>query len=498
MRRLVGLVVVFATMGAYAQTANSPSKLALSSAFITGSKTYTVAQLARTIGPHVGQQVTPALLDQLAADIRAQYRQDGYVEPTVVPVDGESPSSTPRLHIFEAHISEIAVRGNPGPYFDAIMKLASPLQSGSIHKDRSRLYLRSIAELPGLTVQATFEPRGVDPSGYTLVLNVTYDAMNATASAHNRGTAELGRTIIGAQTRFNGVLGMQEAVTLFGATAMEGSRYRYVGGRIEKRFGATYGSVEVVDSRAEPDRAWFYSTHLVQAEARTAVFDNGTTRFESLGFLSSRDSHADSFGTNSEVTRTRAIGAGFSGSTATSTSTTRLWSVINQGIDDYGAFASPTQGAAPALSFTTTTLGLIHVKALSPLWQLRCDFDGQWASQDLPVAERFTFGGARFGKAFDPAELIGDSGAALSLQIIRQVGKSIPWLEASRVYMQADYGYAYDNHERVDQEAASITAGVSGRIAALFGSLELSQALETTNQERLGHPRAFFYLQTQF
>jgi hemolysin activation/secretion protein len=172
--------------------------------------------------------------------------------------------------------------------------------------------------------------------------------------------------------------------------------------------------------------------------------------------------------------------------------------VIYQGIDDYGAFASPTQSVAPALSFTTATLGFIHVKALSPLWQLRCDFDGQWASQDLPAAERFTFGGARFGKAFDPAELIGDSGAALSLQIIRQVGKRTPWLEASRVYMQADYGYAYDNYERISQEAASITAGISGRVAALLASLELSQALKTANDEPLGHPRAFFYLQTQF
>lgn len=33
-------------------------------------------------------------------------------------------------------------------------------------------------------------------------------------------------------------------------------------------------------------------------------------------------------------------------------------------------------------------------------------------SDSLPPGERFTFGGARFGRAFDPASLIGDSGAA--------------------------------------------------------------------------------------
>jgi len=499
MRAKFGLAIVL-TASICANTNAAQSGTPLSSAFVTGSKTYTVGEFTPLIGPHIGEPVSRTLIDQICAEIQALYRRDGYVEPTIIAPDSELSSSTPRLHIFEAQIAEIEIRGDPGPYFETIMAQAAALQSSSINRERSRRYLRSIAELPGLQLRAAFEPRAGQPSSYVLVLNVTYQSVSASVSVHNRGTADLGRTIAGAQVSLNGLLGAQEALTLTGAAAPGSGGYQYVGARLERRFGGTQATIDMANSRAEPEGNSNYSAQLARLELKTTAFDDGATRVEPLLAIAARDSDGkDSQRDTFDTSRTRTLEAGLAVLRTTPATRMSLWSTVTRGLDDFGAAAFTIYGAPPDLAFTKTAIEIGYVRSLSAKWQFRLDLDGQWSGNDLPAAERFTFGGSRFGRAFDPAELIGDSGAAVSVQVGRSQIWQDSWIRSVRMYVQADYGYARYNRSVFAEDAASITAGVSGRMSSMMTSFELSKPVDSPNEGTdPGSVRAFFYMQMGF
>jgi len=497
MRAVFLLVVVLAT-GVQAHA--TQEQVVLSSAFVTGSNIYTVANFASTIGPHVGQPVSRELFEQLTAEIQVLYRRDGYVAPTIVAPDSELTSSTPRLHVFEAQIAEVALRGDCGPYFDAIMANAQRLQTSVIHKQRSRDYLRKIEQLPGLTLRAVFEPRSGETNRYNLVLNVAYKAVDASIHAHNRGTADLGRTIVGGRATFNGLMAMQEAVTLTAAASSDAGKYRFVGGRIERRFSNLQTTLDASSSRADPDRNSHYSSNRVRIESRTTVAGHDAWSIEPLFEIGIQDSDGqETRGDYFSTSRTRTIAAGLSIHSTSQNGTTDLWTVIEQGINGLGASVMSVDAVPATLEFTKGMVTVARVHAIGPQWRVRVDVDGQFTSDNLPPGERFTFGGARFGKAFDPATLIGDSGVALSLQLERFQRWQGAWLNYGRIYAQADYGYARYSLSGNAQEAASMTAGFGARIASVLASLELSHALSSPAfGSDSGQTRAFIYLQMDF
>ena len=117
------------------------------------------------------------------------------------------------------------------------------------------------------------------------------------------------------------------------------------------------------------------------------------------------------------------------------------------------------------------------------------------SNDSLPPGERFAFGGSRFGRAFDPATLIGDSGAAGSFQVEHLRNWQSAFLESGRVFIQADYDYSELNVSRQSMTAASVTMGFGARVASLLGSLELSHSLHDSRIDpNVGQPRVFLYL----
>lgn len=492
------IVLVTAVLPTHAAwSANHPTLL--SSPFITGSELYSVADFAPLIGRHVGRKMSRELIDQITADIQAKYRQDGYVVPQVLTLDSDLLSSTPRIHIFEARISEVAIRGDAGPYLQTIMDHAALLDSNIIHKQRSLTYFRRIEELPGLKLQAAFEPRANQPNRYTLVLNVSYDAVRTNVAVHNRGTEELGRTMVVARVTLNGVLGAEEAISLVGAASTDTDRYHYVGGSIEKRLGRVGTQLDVSSSRANFESNYSYATERARLELNGIGYDDGIWRIDPLAAVGGRNGAGyGAANTLLSETNSRFLEAGFSARRLSSGGTTYLWSTFTRGIDALGASSWSLYGAPAELEFSKADIELLHVHSLAPLWRMRFDLDAQWSRDDLPTGERFTFGGARLGRAFDPAALIGDSGAALSIQLERQQRWKHPWFRGGKLYVQADYGYA-EQHRAASDEAASMSLGLSTLIASAFASLELSHPLirpeAATDSSDL---RAFFLMQVSF
>jgi len=121
----------------------------------------------------------------------------------------------------------------------------------------------------------------------------------------------------------------------------------------------------------------------------------------------------------------------------------------------------------------------------------------QYTDQPLLVPEQFALGGEQFLRAYDAAELLGDRGFGLKLELRYGITAS----GSATAYGFYDYGRVYFNaSSQPGQDAASAGLGLRltlwGRLNAYIeGALPIGRDVSALGNR---HPRAFGGLQLQF
>jgi hemolysin activation/secretion protein len=69
------------------------------------------------------------------------------------------------------------------------------------------------------------------------------------------------------------------------------------------------------------------------------------------------------------------------------------------------------------VDFTKISGRVTFARQLAPTVYVRLGAIGQWSQDRLPAAEQFAFGGSEFGRGFESAALLGDSGYAGSAEV---------------------------------------------------------------------------------
>lgn len=187
---------------------------------------------------------------------------------------------------------------------------------------------------------------------------------------------------------------------------------------------------------------------------------------------------------------------------------------VVQGIPLFGASDPDSDDTARADAepdFTKISLDATHLQPLFDRFGLIVAVRGQIALQPLPAAEEFALGGARFGRAYDPGEITGEHGLALSLEI----GYDVPLgdylsddvigiIQRVRPYIYYDVGKAWDmdtsTSEGLVQSLSSVGAGL--RIELAYGinlALEYARPLtRTPNTEDDRNGRLLFFFGVNF
>jgi hemolysin activation/secretion protein len=134
-----------------------------------------------------------------------------------------------------------------------------------------------------------------------------------------------------------------------------------------------------------------------------------------------------------------------------------LGAAVSQGLDGLG---SEALDPSVTLHFTKLTLQVTHVRSLGRSFVVRASVGGQWSGEALPASERFTLGGAAFGRGFAAAETSGDDGFGASGEFAWRTEQS--WL--SEAYVFADGGRVWTadrlSGPGVMRDIASAGAGV--------------------------------------
>jgi hemolysin activation/secretion protein len=131
--------------------------------------------------------------------------------------------------------------------------------------------------------------------------------------------------------------------------------------------------------------------------------------------------------------------------------------------------------------FTKATASLSRQQSLGEHWGLQMALAGQKAAQPLLVSEQFALGGARFGRAYDPAEITGDDAVAGSLEL--RYGRSVDsrFLRSYQLYAFYDVGAVWNQDVSDGTQRQSLASAGGGIRLALpqnvAASLEIAKAL---------------------
>jgi hemolysin activation/secretion protein len=149
--------------------------------------------------------------------------------------------------------------------------------------------------------------------------------------------------------------------------------------------------------------------------------------------------------------------------------------------------------------------GTALVSRLQPVYgpfEVYVTASGQWSANKLLAAEQFGLGGATFGSAYDPSELVGDSGIAARLELQYNQTLDFKYVPNYQLYGFYDGGVVWnrDAFASVKSSSSLTSTGLGLRFNVLeqvTGSLEFAEPLThrvAANGADGYGPRVFFSL----
>lgn len=168
------------------------------------------------------------------------------------------------------------------------------------------------------------------------------------------------------------------------------------------------------------------------------------------------------------------------------------------------AFEAVRTGATPG--YTAVRFGAQVGMAVLDDWQLRGRLTGQLTGDALVSGEQFGLGGMSSIRGYDERELVGDSGAALAIEVGTPAlfGDRLGEGAALRLHTFADLGHAQNNRGAPCLEARTHCTLASLGLGARFGRgplqarLDLAYPLNDAARTRRGDARAHVAVQYGF
>ena len=482
---------------------------------LEGVTAYPPQALAPLYADLIGRTITLEQVFQLAETLTRRYREDGYILSQVIVPAQEIREGRLRLVVVEGFIARYEIAGATqaaGPVARYAERLLAerPVTARTLER-----YLLLMNDLPGVKVQAVLAPSPEAQGGTDVTLKVEERRAEAGFAIDNRGTRYLGPTQPQGNVKLNGGLGWGEAIGLRGIVTLPPHELRLGELQGEVPLGGDGLKLGLRISRSDTHPGYTLSALDITGDNTAGLLELSypiiRSRERNLSTalrLGARESQTRSFGAVLSDDRVRTVAVGTTFDTIDSWRGIDLaFGELAQGLDAFGA----SHAGAPLLSrangrpdFTKFSGGVSRVQGLWPGVNLRFDLEGQYAFSQLLAAEQFGIGGPRFGRAYDPSEVIGDHGLAGRIEL--QWGPELPadiLLQAVQLYGFYDLGRVWridGNPGGLPQSLASAGGGLRvSLLAGISGFAEVAQPL-TFTPAAIGNrnPRIFLGITSQF
>ena len=397
------------------------------------------ANVGRAAQRFVGKPASAENLAKLAAAMTRAYNRSSVALFTLVIPEQDLSGGIVTVASAEGHIGSVTLSGErdsgPAPL---VAKMASGL-TGERPLPRARFEraLGNIADIPGVTVTPSL---ALGTEQGAVALDLAIDAKKPTVGLGftTRTSQFVNDGIVEANARGTSLLRSGDETRLTGAAALNLKSLLYIAASHSTPLGAggTRAEISAAALRTRPagiaidGEAWstgFGVTHpLIRATRRNLV---ASARLDYL------DSKNALFGSTIAAEKTWAA----SGSLAFRLSEDRT--VIGariggaKGLDFAGARVDPGVGE---VGFLYADGSLEANQAIGKTLVARAAATGRWTRDRLPAAQRFSVGGATFGRAFDDGLVNGDRGYAAFGEIALRPLRSGRFAK-SEIYTFADY-----------------------------------------------------------
>lgn len=139
---------------------------------------------------------------------------DGWIASVQVPAQSITAGEL-KLTVVTARITEVRVRGNPGPYRRLLQRRVAQLQAlDPLNQRDAERALLLASDVPGLEIQLSLRPAGTNPGDVIGDLSIAYRPYALTASIQNLNSRALGPWTGYARAEFYGLTGRADLTYL--------------------------------------------------------------------------------------------------------------------------------------------------------------------------------------------------------------------------------------------------------------------------------------------
>lgn len=397
------------------------------------------ANVARAAQRFVGKPASADNLAKLAAAMTRAYSRSSVALFTLVIPEQDLSGGVVTVASAEGYVGTVTLSGEqdsgPAPL---IAKMAGTLPGQRpLPRARFERVLGNIADIPGVTVTPTLALGG-EPGA--VALNLAVDAKKPTLGLGltTRTSRFVNDGIVEANARGTSLLRSGDETRLTGAAALNFKSLLYLAANHSTPvgIGGTRADISGAALRTRPTglavdgEAWSVGASITHPIVRATR--RNMTLAARLDYLDSRNAL---FGSTiaAEKTWTASGSLAFRLSEDRTVLGARIG--VAKGLGFAGAHVDPDVGEE---GFLYADGGIEANQAVGKVAVVRVAATGRWTRDRIPAAQRFSVGGATFGRAFDDGLVNGDRGVAgfteLALRPLRG-GK----LAKSEIYGFADY-----------------------------------------------------------
>uniref|UniRef100_UPI000A6BE37B ShlB/FhaC/HecB family hemolysin secretion/activation protein n=1 Tax=Sphingobium sp. CCH11-B1 TaxID=1768781 RepID=UPI000A6BE37B len=392
-----------------------PSVQALTGLTVTGSSI--AQQLEAAVRPFLGQTPDATRLQQLARALDAAYARS---DVAIYMIDIQEIDRQGRLQVKarEGQVQRLRFTGLEDGIGRRVRMIAAPLGQGDGALSRRQLdrVLRLVQAIPGARVEATMVA-GTVPGGVEIHFHVEGDLRRFGLLLHNDGQALTGRAQAQATAQGNSVLRRGDQMMVQGMRGLNG-RVWTTAAAYTLPLGRQGAAVDMSAAAS--------GSELAAYRLGSDAYGLGAGLTYPL-LVDKEDWITAAFSVSRQSSGSHFAGYRLYRETTTSLSAALRWqhdtpravSSIQVKATRSAPFAAVRISAQMAARhFTKLEAQVSHDRMIGRSAALRLRAHGQYSPDPLTQADGMALGGPSFGRAYDPATLVGDSALAGSAELL--------------------------------------------------------------------------------
>lgn len=472
-------------------------KFKLTKITLEGNHVYSDAQLLALYKNKLNTSISVADLQNIVQDITNFYRNNGYILSRAIIPPQHVEGGAIQLRIIEGYIDKVQIIGKARgaqrillAYGEKIAR-SRPTQISVMEK-----YLRLANEIPGVQVKAILEPSKTEVGASSLNLAVQEQMVSASLAYDNYGTLYIGPLQLTATTSINSIFRSGDSTRLTYLSATHGKELHYLDLAYQTPLGerGLQGTVGGNQSLTTPGltlrplqtqgiaNTYYGSLQypLIRSRSQDLTLDGSFTYLDSKTTVFNKNVLLY----NDHIRPVRFGGTYNFADRFNGTNSTALH--IEQGLKILGASSDPTSLTTSRFGadglFTKVSGQIAHIQPFFSRFSFYTLAQAQYSFNPLLSSEQFGFGGSQVGRGYDPAEILGDRGAAGTLEL--RVDAYPQWfiLQTMQFYTYYDAGIIWNikNVANTKQKQSATSTGIGVRFALsklLSGNLMYTQVL---------------------